>query len=212
MATFSDISAVTLSSSVESVNALVLGNPDMRCIVVRWKNPTRVVAAAVPMNAWNEARESVPAEYLPLVEAVLESAAKDTIRRYVEAHTVTPSTIKGEAFTTAALLETATTSATDWMTKEQLAAAWLESSTRKQLVNDPRYASSAEYRRAVNYFADLVQKFAGKTSQFLPAELDKVLARLTDDDLNSELGAFITRRVTQLRNKPTTSAIDLDLL
>ena len=212
VSTQSQTNSVALSNSVESINALTMNNSELRTIVVRWKNPTRCVAAAVPNTAWSEAKQSIPAAYLSLVEAVLESAAKDTIRRFVEAHNVLPSSMNGELFTTAALLETATTSATDWMTKEQLTAAWLESSTRKQLISDPRYSSSAEYRRAVTYFADLVQKFAGKTSHFLPTELDKVMARLTDDDLNSELGAFIVRRVTQLKNKPTTSAIDLDIL
>lgn len=203
---------VLLSSNIESINVLTVNNPSLRTIVVRWKNPTRAVAAAIPNNAWTEAASSIPAAYLPLVEATLETAAKDTIRRFVESHNVLPSHMNGELFTTAALLETATTSATDWMTKEQLTQAWLESSTRKELISDPRYSSSAEYRRAVTYFADLVQKFAGKTSHFQPAELDKVLARMTDADLNSELGAFITRRVAQLRNKPVNTTVDLDLL
>lgn len=199
-------------NTIESANAATLNDTNIRTIVVRWKSPARMVAVTIPNDAFTAMRNEVPANYVPLIEATLEDTAKGIIKRFIESHSVTPSSIPDGAFTSAALIEAATISHTDWLTKEELQQLWSASSTRNKLVTDPRYASSKEYRTAVNYFAELVVKFAGKTSQFKPIELDKVLAKLEADDLQSELGAFIIRRVEALKNKPAASEVDLDLI
>lgn len=199
-------------NTVESANAATLNDVNIRTIVVRWKSPARLVAVTIPNAAFITMRAEVPANYVPLIEATLEDTAKGIIKRFIESHSVTPSSIPDGAFTSAALIEAATISHTDWLTKEELQQLWSASATRAKLVTDPRYASSKEYRTAVNYFSELVIKFAGKTSQFKPIELDKVLAKLEADDLQSELGAFIVRRVEALKNKPAASEIDLDLI
>lgn len=199
-------------NTVESANAATLNDTNIRTIVVRWKSPARLVAVTIPNGAFVTMRAEVPANYVPLIEATLEDTAKGIIKRFIESHSVTPSSIPDGAFTSAALIEAATISHTDWLTKEELQQLWSASATRAKLVTDPRYASSKEYRTAVNYFSELVVKFAGKTSQFKPIELDKVLAKLEADDLQSELGAFIVRRVEALKNKPAASEIDLDLI
>lgn len=199
-------------NTVESANAATLNDTNIRTIVVRWKSPARLVAVTIPNDAFTTMRKEVPANYVPLIEATLEDTAKGIIKRFIESHSVTPSSIPDGAFTSAALIEAATISHTDWLTKEELQQLWSASSTRTKLVTDPRYASSKEYRTAVNYFSELVIKFAGKTSQFKPIELDKVLAKLEADDLQSELGAFIVRRVEALKNKPAAAEIDLDLI
>lgn len=199
-------------SSVESANAATLNDASIRTIVVRWKSPARLVAVTIPNDAFVTMRTEVPAAYIPLIEATLEDTAKGIIKRFIESHSLSPTTIPDGAFTSAALIEAATISHTDWLTKEELTTLWQASTTRSKLVTDPRYGSSKEYRVAVNYFSELVIKFAGKTSQFKPVELDKVLAKLDDADLQSELGAFIVRRVEALKNKPAASEIDLDLI
>lgn len=199
-------------SNIESANAATLNNSNLRVIVVRWKSPARMVAVTVPNSAWQQAAKEVPASYLPLIEATLEDTAKQTIKRFVENHSVTPSVITDEVFTSAALIESATVAHTDWLTKDEIQQLWSASTTRARLVSSPRYASSKEYRVAVNYFSELVIKFAGKTSQFKPAELDKVVATMDETDLQSELGTFILRRVEALRNKPESAGVDLDIL
>lgn len=199
-------------TSIESANAATLNDTNVRTIVVRWKSPARMIACTIPNAAFSAMRSEVPAQYVPLIEATLEDTAKGIIKRFVESHSVPPSSIPDGAFSSAALIEAATISHTDWLTKEELQQLWSASATRAKLVSDPRYAGSKEYRTAVNYFSELVIKFAGKTSQFKPVELDKVLAKLEDADLSSELGAFIVRRVEALKNKPAASEIDLDLI
>lgn len=202
----------TIYTSIESANAATLNSPELRTIVVRWKSPARMIACTIPNAAFATMRSEVPAAYIPLIEATLEDTAKGIIKRFVESHSVTPSTIPDGAFTSEALIEAATTAHTDWLTKEELTTLWTASATRNKLVSDPRYAGSKEYRTAVNYFAELVLKFAGKTSQFKPIELDKVLAKLETSDLSSELGAFIVRRVEAIKNKPQATEMDLDIL
>ncbi len=199
-------------NTVEAANAATLNDSTLRTIVVRWKSPARMVAVTIPNDAFTAAEREVPSNYLPLIIATLEDTAKQVIKRFIENHSVTPSTIADTNFTSAALIEAATTAHTDWLTKEELTQLWTASATRNRLVSDPRYASSKEYRVAVNYFSELVIKFAGKTSQFKPVELGKGLAKLDDADLTSEMGAFIIRRVEAQRNKPTVMEIDLDCL
>ena len=61
-------------------------------------------------------------------------------------------------------------------------------------------------------FEELVLKMAAKNAAYQPEELDKILAKLHDDDLNGEFGLFVVRRIEQIRNKPAAATIDLDVL
>ena len=53
---------------------------------------------------------------------------------------------------------------------------------------------------------------AAKNASYKEEELDKILAKLADEDLTGEFGIFIVRRIEQIRNKPVTAEVDLDLL
>lgn len=197
-------------TSSDAANAAATSNE--RVIVVRWKSPVRVVAVTIPNDAFVQSSNECPKAYEALIHAVLEDSAKSIIRRHCESGTFTATSISNAAFSAAALIENATTTHTDWLSKEELQELWSKSATRARLIGDARYATSTEYRRAVNYFAETVLKFSGKTSQFKERELDAVLAKLDETDLVSELGAFIVRRVEAIKNKPVTADIDLDQL
>ena len=197
-------------TSSDAANAAATTNE--RVIVVRWKSPVRVVAVTIPNDAFIQSSNECPQAYEALIHAVLEDSAKSIIRRHCESGTFTATSIPNAAFSAAALIENATTTHTDWLSKEELQELWAKSATRARLLNDARYATSTEYRRAVNYFSETVLKFSGKTSQFKERELDTVLAKLDETDLISEMGTFIIRRVEAIKNKPAVAAIDLDLL
>lgn len=187
---------------------------DEMTITQRWKNPARAIAVNIPATPWTNVEKNVSAAYAPLLAAVLEGAAKRILKRHIEAYSVTPSTLKAALFNETALLDEATNGASEWLSKEELTSAWESSVTRQRLiVNNPKYRASAEYRRAANYYAELILKLAGKTSAYKIEDLDWMLAKMADEDLNTEFGAFVARRIEALRNKPqAATTIDRDIL
>ena len=193
--------------------AALTANNNEKTITQRWKAPARSVSVNVSATPWEQLELEIPEQYRALVGAVLESAAKSILKRHIEAYSSLPSTLPAKAFTMDALLTEAQDGNSDWMTKDELQTAWEQSTTRKQFLSNPNYAQSAGYRKAVNYYSDLILKLAGKTSSFKPDELDIIIAKLNEQDAHTDLGAFVCKRVEQLRNKPSRSAeVDLDLL
>lgn len=185
-----------------------------RTIVQRWKAPARAVAINISNAPWNDLEvNGVPEQYRAILAAVLEGAAKSILKRHVESFNTIPTTLSTQLFTADALIDEATTGASEWMSKEELTEAWNASATRKALILDnPKYKESAAYRRAANAYAELVLKLAGKTSSYEPEDLDWMLAKFSSDDLNTELGAFLVRRVEMLQRKPQRPTIDRDAL
>ena len=185
-----------------------------RTIVQRWKAPARAVAINISNAPWNDLEvNGVPEQYRAILSAVLEGAAKSILKRHVESFNTTPATLSAALFTGDALIEEATSGASEWLSKEELTEAWNASVTRRvMIVENPKYKESAAYRRAANAYADLVLKLAGKTSAYEPEDLDWLLAKFHDADLNTELGAFLVRRVEMLQRKPQRPTIDRDAL
>ena len=203
-----EMSAITISRNPESVTPAT----NERLIIVRFKSPARAAAIAIPAEPWTSMRADVPVAYAGLLDAVLEKAAKDILATTLASFTTWPSEIGADRFTLDALMEQASGSNTGWLNKEELAAAWKASVTRKTFYGDARFGTNPAYRKAVGKFEELVLKMAAKNAAYREEELDKILAKLDDEDLTSEFGTFIVRRVEQIRNKPMTAEVDLDLL
>lgn len=182
-----------------------------RIITARFKNPARSATICIPAEPFNMLA-SVPDAYRGLLDAILEKAAKDILSAYLNGFTTWPTTIPADRFTHDALLEQASGANTNWLSKEELEAAWKASATRKAFYNDARFAANPAYRKAVGKFEELVLKMAAKNAAYQPEELDKILAKIHDDDLVGEFGMFVVRRIEQIRNKPMTAEVDLDLL
>lgn len=195
-------------------NAMLTLTTNQRMLTARFRNPARMAAVAIPADAWQQMAASLPADsaYKPLLSAVLESAAKSILAKRIGEMSLFPSEIDDAIFSADAILAEAAGNNTDWMTKEELTAAWEASATRAAFINNPNYTANAGYRKAVDAFKELVIKLSGKTSQYQESELDKIVAKLAEPDLETELGSFILRRVEQIRNKPAKAAFDLDLL
>ena len=202
------MTAITISRNPENVTP----GANERLIIVRFKNPARAAAIAIPSEPWSTMRAEVPDAYAGLLDAVLEKAAKDILAATLSSFTTWPSDIDAMRFTLDALMEQASGSNTGWLSKEELAAAWKASATRKALYGDARFSSNPAYRKAVGKFEELVLKMAAKNAAYREEELDKILAKLDDEDLSSEFGTFIVRRIEQIRNKPMNAEVDLDLL
>lgn len=199
---------VTISRNPESVTP----NASERLIIVRFKNPARAAAIAIPAEPWERMKREVPLAYAGLLDAVLEKAAKDILSATLASFTTWPSEIDAMRFTFDALMEQAAGSNSGWLSKEELANAWKASATRKAFYGDARFGSNPAYRKAVGKFEELILKMAAKNASYREEELDKILAKLADEDLTGEFGTFIVRRIEQIRNKPMTAEVDLDLL
>ena len=150
--------------------------------------------------------------YASLLDAVLEKAAKDILSATLSSFTTWPTEIDAMRFTFDALMEQASGSNSGWLSKEELAAAWKASATRKAFYGDARFGSNPAYRKAVAKFEELILKMAAKNAIYSEEELDKILAKIADEDLTGEFGTFVVRRVEHIRNKPMTTEVDLDLL
>jgi hypothetical protein len=197
----------------EPTQAALTATSEQRTIVQHWRNPSRCAAVNISSAPFAAAARDVPAAYLPIITAVLEASAKRILKRAIESYNATPSTLSSTLFTTDAIMTEAVEGNSEWLGKEELTKAWEASATRARYVTDSRYTSSKEYRVAVNYYADLLLKLSGKTSSYKPSELDLIVAKLDDSDMTSEMGAFVLRRVEQLRNKPEKAAdVNVDLL
>ena len=202
------MTAITIHRNPENVTPAT----GERLIIVRFKNPARSAAIAIPADPWTTMRAEVPEAYAGLLDAVLEKAAKDILSATLSSFTTWPSEIGADRFTFDALMEQASGSNTGWLNKEELAAAWKASATRRAFYGDARFGTNPAYRKAVGKFEELILKMAAKNATYRDEELDKILAKLDDEDLVTEFGTFIVRRIEQIRNKPMTAEVDLDLL
>lgn len=185
-----------------------------RTIKQSFKNPARSAFINIPNDAFAKLDDlEIPSQYRSLLIAVLESAAKAIISRYVNNLSGNiPSEINSEWFSNEAILEEASGNNSQWMNKEELTKAWEESATRQRMVGDKRYSENKQYRAAVNRYAELILGMSGKTTQYKESELDLILAKLENNDIDSEIGSFIMRRVESIRNKPAKEMIDMDIL
>ena len=202
------MTALAISRNPENVTPAT----NERIIVVRFKNPARAAAIAIPSEPWHTMRAEVPDAYAGLLDAVLEKAAKDILSATLSSFATWPTEIGADRFTLDALMEQASGSNTGWLSKDELAAAWKASATRKAFYGDARFSSNPAYRKAVGKFEELILKMAAKNAAYREEELDKILAKLDDEDLSSEFGTFVVRRIEQIRNKPMMAEVDLGLL
>lgn len=202
------MSAITISRNPENVTPAT----NERLIIVRFKNPARAAAIAIPAEPWERMKREVPVAYAGLLDAVLEKAAKDILSATLSSFTTWPTEIDAMRFTFDALMEQASGSNSGWLSKEELVSAWKASATRRAFYGDARFGSNPAYRKAVAKFEELILKMAAKNASYREEELDKILAKLADEDLTGEFGTFIVRRIEQIRNKPMATEVDLDLL
>lgn len=202
------MTAIAISRNPENVTPAT----NERLIIVRFKNPARSAAIAIQADPWERMKREVPMAYAGLLDAVLEKAAKDILSATLSSFTTWPSEIVADRFTFDALMEQASGSNSGWLSKEELASAWKASATRRAFYGDVRFGSNPAYRKAVAKFEELILKMAAKNASYKEEELDKILAKIADEDLTGEFGTFIVRRIEQIRNKPMAAEVDLDLL
>ena len=188
--------------------AALVAKPDETTIVIRGRNPSWVAAVNIPRSSLPDT-STVPAEYRPLIDAVLLKATEGLFRALYGTGDLKPASIALAPFTPDNIVAAATATNSDSLTRDELMALWEQSATRRVLVTNPNYQQNPAYRKAVSYFVEMVGKLAARSNNLTPVELDKILARLEASDLDTEMGQFIVRRVEQLKARPVKQAENL---
>lgn len=209
--TTENVSTLIIHTDVKA--AALLTPASHRLIVQHLRNPARSICVAIPDAPWAQLRaDSVPLQYISLLDGILESAAKAILKRYAIAFSILPSSIPASLLAGDAILTEAAGSASEWLSKDDLSAAWETSATRRSFITNPNYAANQAYRAQVNNFAELVKKLSGKTSAYKSEELDIIQAKLHEDDHMTEFGQFVMRRIEQLRNRKPSEELSFALL
>jgi len=203
---------IMATTTIYTTTSQALPQACERVIIARFKAPARTAAICIPDTAWANVTTNAPAQYREILLAVLDNAAKTILNRHLNSFSCWPVDIDTAYYCEQALLEEATGSNSEWLSKEQIEAAWQESATRKAWITSSNYASNAAFRKAVAHYESLITKLAGKTSAYQPSDLDLILAKIKPEDLTTELGGFVVRRIEALRNKPAPAEVDCDLL
>lgn len=200
---------LTIYSSVEMANNAKLGHE--KTIICRFRNPAREIALNVNSNIW-DGIANIPQPYKELLSGVIYSAAKSIVSRFYlnvyDNSKTTVSSIPSNLLSIDNILDEAQGNNSEWLTKDELTEAWKGSNTRNKIYNAQRYATDRAYQKAYTRFEEMILKLAGKTSSYKPEDLDVILAKLDDGDLQTTFGAFIVKRIEALKNKPQSAEID----
>jgi hypothetical protein len=197
--------------TVHTTTTAPMPNMGERLITQRFKQPARVAHICVPATPWVNVTANAAPQYREVLLAVLDAAAKTALNKALNSFSQWPSTLPAAYWTETALLDSVTASSSEWMSKDEIEAAWRASVTRRLWVTRPDYTVNQAFRKAVAHFEALILKLAGKSSTYTSGDLDLMLAKLNEADLGTELGSFICRRVEAMKNKPVTE-IECDLL
>jgi hypothetical protein len=185
-----------------------------RVITATFRQPARSAHVVIDCTLLNEALETVPSQFRPIVEASLMTAAKDILSDYVKGFSVgvMPTEVDPGMFSYPAILDRANNAGIQWLSKEEITEQWKASATYQAWIADSRFKTNPKFAKVVNYYGDLITKLAGKTSSYKDSDLDLMLAKLKEEDLSTQLGAFVVRRIEALKAKPQAEELDADLL
>ena len=97
------------------------------------------------------------------------------------------------------------------MSKEALDLAFTQSATWQRIVGRAEFKNNKSYQRAANLFKDSILKLAGKNTSLKPELCDALIVKLEDSDLQTEFGAFVLKRLNQIKNR-SSEEFDLSAL
>ncbi len=191
---------LNLHTSVTS--AVALAGIGQRVITKNWKQTANQTSKerSVIVPAECVTAPEVPETFRALVESALLSAAETVLRDHVNSEGDSCFEIPSELFHRPNLIETFM-GRESWMSKEALDVAFTGSATWKRIATRPEFASNAAYRKQAEFFKASILKLAGKTASIKPEVCDTILAKIEDSDLSTEFGAFVVKRLNQIKNR-----------
>lgn len=212
------MSAISSSQSVLQLHtsldaAVSLAGIGQRVVSKSWKetaNQKRKERHAVVPAECITAPELKDSPFRALVESALCSAAETVLRDWVNQEGDSCFEIPAEQFNRPNLIETFM-GRESWLSKEALDLAFTQSQTWNRIVSRPEFKSNKSYQRAANLFKDSILKLSGKNTSLKPELCDAILVKLDDADLSTEFGAFVVKRLGQIKNR-SVEEFDLSAL
>lgn len=169
-------------------------------IVASWKQTQnqerKERAVLIPMECVKA--PDVLEQFRPLVEAVLLKQAEESLKSFVNGN---PNSMElsSNVFSRPQLCEDFLSSGSGWMSKEALEQGWNASATWKRITNRSEFQTNALYRKQAEVFKDAILKMSGKATAYSAEKCDLILSKLEPDDLATEMGGFIVRRIQQMK-------------
>lgn len=197
-------------TSISSATSIV--SVGERVVSAKWKQSknqdSKERAVIVPFNVLTA--PEVPESFRALVESCLQEAASQVLKSFCD-ESPNSMEVSENLFTREALTEAFMSRADTWMSKEALELAFTGSATWKRIAGREEFRNNATYQRAANAFKDAILKLSGKATVLAPSMQDAILAKLEEADLASEFGAFVTKRIQQMKQKDSGD-VDLSAL
>jgi hypothetical protein len=196
------------------VSAAAIKTVGQHVVSVSWKqtkNQTRKERAIVlPMECVSA--PEVVEQFRVLVESALKESAEQVLKRFVDDNGDMANEVGEELFTRPNLTESFMSRADNWMTKEQLETAFMQSETWKKIAARPDFSTNPAVFKAATHYKETILKLSGKATKVEAKLRDSILSKMDASDLETELGAFILRRFDQMAKGEKTEEIDLSAL
>lgn len=101
---------------------------------------------------------------------------------------------------------------TGGMDRAQLERAWIDSKTWQGIIKKEVYQRDSRARAMADLFKERVLALAGRsTDSITDNDLNIILAKLADEDLNAPVGLFICKRISQIRKNREVAPQELDI-
>ncbi len=154
-------------------------------------------------------------EWSDVIASVLTQQASDTLKQWRTSN-ADSNMVPANLFTQSALRESFLMDGAGAVgfTREQLDAEFSKSATWQRIVSSDNYKRNSQYRAVASVFKDKVLALAGRSHGSITDEdLDKILAKLEEQDLESSMGAYVIRRIQKIkkdREEDTAQGFSID--
>ena len=194
-----------------NVNQLPKLDETRTAIVSRFRNPKKEYCVILSKDLFS-VPETVPENYRTIIENALQNAAREILRNFVKEFSYVPGEVSENLFSIENILDVANNAVSENLSKEEFEELWKTSETRKHYTTSDKYKNNGQYRKIFARFEELILKLQGTKSKFEESELDTILIKIKEEDLDSEFGQYVAKRIAYFKNKPAKQPETLDLL
>lgn len=159
-------------------------------------------AAVGSLGAWSE-----------VVNNVLLQQASDSLKAW-RLNNPMASTVPASMFTAEQLREDYLAGGSGLsMDKETLEKLYCASATHQQFIQSDKYKFNAQYRTLVDIFKGKIVALAGRglVASVTDLDLDKIVVKIHEDDLQTQFGSYVLARIAQLKKKREEEETEVDL-
>lgn len=98
------------------------------------------------------------------------------------------------------------------MDKETLEKLFCASATYQAFINSDKYKFNAQYRTLVDIFKGKIVALASRSqASITDSDLDTIVVKIHEDDLQSQFGAYVIARIAQIKKKREEEETEVDL-